>query len=98
LGSFFKVSDVKIYFDQDEIRPFRRNLPSYLFSPEFATIIGALIGGDVITVLPGPAMAHFGHEFRAFTGLTPTRYVEVRRRFLREHPGHVLDSWPLPAD
>ncbi|MDG4770962.1 helix-turn-helix domain-containing protein [Solwaraspora sp. WMMD792] len=42
--------------------------------------------------------AHFGHEFRAFTGLTPTRYVEVRRRFLREHPGHVLDRWPLPAD
>jgi hypothetical protein len=41
---------------------------------------------------------YFGHEFRAFTGLTPTRYVEVRRRFLREHPGHVLDSWPLPAD
>ncbi|MFC4066452.1 AraC family transcriptional regulator [Actinoplanes subglobosus] len=42
--------------------------------------------------------AHFGHEFRAFTGLTPTRYVEARRRFRREHPGHVLDSWPLPAD
>ena len=42
--------------------------------------------------------AHFGHEFRAFTGFTPTRYVEVRRRFLREHPGHVLVSWPLPAD
>ncbi len=42
--------------------------------------------------------AHFGHEFRAFTGLTPTRYLEVRRRFHREHPGHVLDSWPLPAD
>ena len=42
--------------------------------------------------------AHFGHEFRAFTGLTPTRYVEVRQRFLREHPGHVLDGWPLPAD
>ncbi|MGC5009652.1 helix-turn-helix domain-containing protein [Streptosporangium sp. DT93] len=42
--------------------------------------------------------AHFGHDFRAFTGLTPTRYIEVRRRFLREHPGHVLDSWPLPAD
>ncbi|ASW52928.1 helix-turn-helix domain-containing protein [Plantactinospora sp. KBS50] len=42
--------------------------------------------------------AHFGHEFRAFTGLTPTRYVEVRRRFLREHPGHTLDGWPLPAD
>ncbi|MDR7319936.1 MULTISPECIES: helix-turn-helix domain-containing protein [Catenuloplanes] len=42
--------------------------------------------------------AHFGHEFRAFTGLTPTRYVEVRRRFLREHPGHALDGWPLPVD
>jgi AraC-like DNA-binding protein len=42
--------------------------------------------------------AHFSHDFRAFTGLTPTRYIEVRRRFLREHPGHVLDGWPLPAD
>ncbi|WP_420077878.1 helix-turn-helix domain-containing protein [Streptomyces sp. JL3001] len=31
--------------------------------------------------------AHFGHQFRAFTGLTPTRYIEIRRRFLREHPG-----------
>jgi AraC-like DNA-binding protein len=42
--------------------------------------------------------AHLGHEFRAFSGLTPTRYVEVRRRFMREHPGHALDGWPLPAD
>lgn len=42
--------------------------------------------------------AHFSHEFREFTGLTPTRYVEIRRRFLREHPGHVLDGWSLPAD
>ncbi|GAA2724625.1 helix-turn-helix domain-containing protein [Cellulomonas aerilata] len=42
--------------------------------------------------------AHFTHEFREFTGFTPTRYVEVRRRFLREHPGHVLEGWPLPAD
>jgi AraC-like DNA-binding protein len=42
--------------------------------------------------------AHFGHEFRTFTGLTPTRYVEVRRRFLREHPNHALDVGPLPAD
>jgi AraC-like DNA-binding protein len=42
--------------------------------------------------------AHFGHEFREFTGLTPTRYVEVRRQFLREHPGHVFEGWPLPAD
>lgn len=42
--------------------------------------------------------AHFGHEFRAFTGLTPSRYLEVRRRFLREHPGHAMDGWPLPTD
>jgi AraC-like DNA-binding protein len=42
--------------------------------------------------------AHFGHEFRAFTGLTPSRYAEVRRQFTREHPDNVLDSWPLPAD
>jgi hypothetical protein len=42
--------------------------------------------------------AHFGHEFRAFTGLTPTLYVEVRQRSLREHPGHASDSRPLPAD
>jgi AraC-like DNA-binding protein len=42
--------------------------------------------------------AHFAHEFRTFTGLTPTRYVDVRRRFLREHPGHALDTGPLPAD
>jgi AraC-like DNA-binding protein len=42
--------------------------------------------------------AHFGHEFREFTGLTPTRYIEVRRRFLREHPGHTLEGWPLATD
>lgn len=42
--------------------------------------------------------AHFVREFREFTGLTPTRYAEVRRRFLRDHPDHALDGWPLPAD
>jgi len=42
--------------------------------------------------------AHFGHDFRTFTGLSPTRYLDVRRRFLREHPGHALDVGPLPAD
>ena len=55
-------------------------------------------GGDLAGGAGYFDQAHFGHEFRAFTGLTPTRYVEVRRRFLREHPGHALDSWPLPAD
>lgn len=42
--------------------------------------------------------AHFGHEFRAFTGLAPGAYVERRRQFMRDHPGHVLDGWPLPLD
>ena len=42
--------------------------------------------------------AHLAHEFHAFTGLTPTRYLEARRRFLREHPGHAFDGWPLPVD
>jgi AraC-like DNA-binding protein len=42
--------------------------------------------------------AHFGCDFRTFTGLTPTRYLEVRRRFQREHPGDALDVGPLPAD
>jgi hypothetical protein len=42
--------------------------------------------------------ARVGHEFRAFTGLAPTSYVEVRRRCVREHAGHALDGWPLPAD
>lgn len=32
------------------------------------------------------AQAHFGHEFRTFTELTPTRYVEVRRRFCANIP------------
>jgi hypothetical protein len=41
--------------------------------------------------------AHFGDELRAFTGMTPTQYLGVRRRFLREHPGHPLDVGPLPA-
>jgi hypothetical protein len=36
--------------------------------------------------------------FRAFTRLTPTRYIEVRRRFLREHASPVLDGRPLLAD
>jgi hypothetical protein len=53
-------------------------------------------GGEAVAFLYD--QAHFGHDFRAFTGLTPTRYLDVRRRFLREHPGHVLDGWPLPAD
>ncbi|MFC7533459.1 helix-turn-helix domain-containing protein [Actinoplanes sp. GCM10030250] len=59
---------------------------------------GPIDWGDLASGAGYFDQAHFGHEFRAFTGLTPTRYVEVRRRFLREHPGHTLDGWPLPSD
>lgn len=41
--------------------------------------------------------AHFVHEFREYTGLTPTRHVQARRRILREHPDHTLEGWPIPA-
>ncbi|MFE0020641.1 helix-turn-helix domain-containing protein [Amycolatopsis sp. NPDC059021] len=59
---------------------------------------GPIDWGDLASRAGYFDQAHFGHEFREFTGLTPTRYLEVRRRFLHEHPGHVLASWPLPAD
>jgi AraC-like DNA-binding protein len=54
--------------------------------------------GDVAARAGYFDQSHFVHEFREFTGLTPTRYIEVRQRFLREHPDHALDGWPLPAD
>ncbi|MBN6033455.1 helix-turn-helix domain-containing protein [Amycolatopsis sp. 195334CR] len=59
---------------------------------------GPIDWGHLASVAGYFDQAHFGHELRAFTGLTPTRYLEVRRQFLREHPGHTLDGWPLPAD
>ncbi|WP_020388171.1 helix-turn-helix domain-containing protein [Kribbella catacumbae] len=40
---------------------------------------------------------HFNHELRQFTGLTPTAYLELRRRFAAEHPDSALDVGPLPT-
>ncbi len=72
-----------------------RRLAATLFEIDFTAPID---WADVAVRAGYFDQAHFGHEFRAFTGLTPTRYVEIRQRFLRENPGHALDSWPLPAD
>ncbi|MBE1581108.1 AraC-like DNA-binding protein [Amycolatopsis roodepoortensis] len=74
-------------------RTYRLTATVFAIDPAGPVDWGALAGGAGYF-----DQAHFGHEFREFTGLTPTRYLEVRRRFLREHPGHALDGWPLPAD
>lgn len=41
--------------------------------------------------------AHFGREFKDFTGHTPTQYLALRRRFPAER-GFPPDSGPMPAD
>ncbi|WP_433010221.1 helix-turn-helix domain-containing protein [Kribbella sp. CA-294648] len=41
--------------------------------------------------------SHFNHDLRQFTGLTPTAYLELRRRFAAEHPASALDVGPLPT-
>ncbi len=78
----------------------KRLARSYRFTTTVLAIdvAAAIDWADVAARAGYSDQAHFVHEFREFTGLTPTRYVEVRRRFLREHPDHALDGWPLPAD
>jgi AraC-like DNA-binding protein len=39
---------------------------------------------------------HLTHELQRFTGLTPTAYLDLRRRFAAEHPDNALDVGPLP--
>jgi AraC-like DNA-binding protein len=39
---------------------------------------------------------HFTHELQRFTGLTPTAYLDLRRRFAAEHGGSALDVGLLP--
>ena len=78
----------------------KRLARSYRFSSAVLAIdVAAPIDwGDVAADAGYFDQAHFVREFREFTGLTPTRYAMVRRRFLREHPDHALEGWPLPAD
>ncbi|MFK4088421.1 helix-turn-helix domain-containing protein [Kribbella sp. NPDC020789] len=78
----------------------KRLARSYRFTATMLAVdpSGPIDWGEVAARAGYFDQAHFGHEFRAFTGFTPTRYVEIRRRFLREHPGHALEGWPLPAD
>ncbi len=68
-------------------------------------IVHALDPAMVTLALESPSSYRDQYELalrrrtdRPSSGLTPARYVEVRRRFLREHPGHALASWPLQAD
>ncbi|WP_233605821.1 helix-turn-helix domain-containing protein [Micromonospora sp. Llam0] len=55
-----------------------------------ATCGAVAIGG--LSTAAGVSSTHLVRRFKEIVGVTPTRCVEVRRRFLREHPGHVLDS------
>ncbi|WP_166844202.1 AraC family transcriptional regulator [Isoptericola sp. BMS4] len=41
--------------------------------------------------------SHLSNEFKAFTGLTPTAYLELRRRFPAER-GFPPDQGPMPAE
>ena len=74
---------------------FRFGFKSHRYRQAKRPRIPAITGGSGRFLLP---LFSACPRVPAFTGLTPTRYVEVRRRFLREPPGHALDGWPLPAD
>jgi AraC-like DNA-binding protein len=43
-------------------------------------------------------LSHLNKDFVEFTGLNPTDYLRLRRRFYMEKPEHALDVGPLPID
>jgi hypothetical protein len=46
----------------------------------------------------GATVASFANMLGGWLLIGVTNDRKIRRRFLREHPGHPLDAWPLPAD
>jgi AraC-like DNA-binding protein len=42
--------------------------------------------------------SHFNKDFLAFTGYTPTEYLQLRRRVEVENPEHVRILSNLPID
>ena len=42
--------------------------------------------------------SHFNKDFAAFTGHSPTEYVQLRRRVEAEHPEHARAYYNLPID
>jgi AraC-like DNA-binding protein len=42
--------------------------------------------------------SHFNKEFVAFTGYTPTEYIQLRRRVEAENPEHARVLSNLPID
>jgi methylphosphotriester-DNA--protein-cysteine methyltransferase len=43
-------------------------------------------------------LSHLNKDFVEFTGLNPTDYLRLRRRFHTENPEHALEVGPLPTD
>lgn len=53
--------------------------------------------GD-LSVAAGISGTHLAPWFKELIGVTPKRLARTYRFAVREHPGHVMDGWPWPAD
>jgi hypothetical protein len=67
-------------------------------SSVIAATSGAVAIGD-LSVAAGVSSTHLAQRFKpALPSPLLNSETGWPRRFLREHPGHALDGWPLPAD